>query len=271
MMPAALVCGTGVGYQGCMRAFRKTAPPAAIATEVASLEWLAEADGAPVATLLAHGRDWLETEYLDEVPPSVRDAEEFGRLLAVTHAAGAPHFGAPPPGLPLEESRLAEVPQPVRETAASWGEFFAVDRILPYVRMARDRGALGSSATLDRVVARIADGEFSAPLPGLCAGAAAARIHGDLWGGNVLWTQGGGVLIDPAAHGGHVETDLSELGVFGAPHLERILAAYNEASPLAAGWRERIGIHQMHMVAVHAALFGGGYGRQLEALAALFA
>ncbi len=29
-----------------------------------------------------------------------------------------------------------------------------------------------------------------------------------------------GTLIDPAAHGGHAETDLAELGVFGSRHLE---------------------------------------------------
>ena len=40
-----------------------------------------------------------------------------------------------------------------------------------------------------------------------------ARIHGDLWSGNVMWTADSGqseaVLIDPAAHGGHREEDLA--------------------------------------------------------------
>lgn len=253
-----------------MRTFRKTASPAAIATEVTSLRWLAKAVGAAVAVLADHGETWLETEYLESAAPSPADAEGFGRTLAETHAAGAPHFGAPPPELRPEDARLAELPHPMRGARVSWGEFFASDRLEPYVRIARDRGALGRATGVGQVIARVADGEFDAPLPGLCEGVPAARIHGDLWGGNVLWTRGGGVLIDPAAHGGHPETDLAELGVFGAPHLERILAGYHEASPLAEGWRERVALHQMHMIAVHAALFGGGYGRQLESLAAQY-
>ena len=44
-----------------------------------------------------------------------------------------------------------------------------------------------------------------------------------------------GWLIDPAAHGGHRETDLAMLALFGAPFLDRILAAYDEVAPLAAG------------------------------------
>jgi fructosamine-3-kinase len=69
-------------------------------------------------------------------------------------------------------------------------------------------------------------------------------------------------VIDPAAHGGHRETDLAMLALFGAPHLDRTLAAYHEHRPLAAGWRERVALHQLHPLLVHAVLFGGSYGRR---------
>ena len=69
-----------------------------------------------------------------------------------------------------------------------------------------------------------------------------ARLHGDLWNGNVLWGHDGRVwLIDPAAHGGHRETDLAMLALFGLPHLPRVLDAYDEARPLADGWEDRVG------------------------------
>ena len=87
-----------------------------------------------------------------------------------------------------------------------------------------------------------------------------ARIHGDLWNGNVLWSSDGVVLIDPAAHGGHRETDLAMLALFGCPFLDDVLAAYDRASPLRAGWRERVPLHQLHPLAVHAAGHGRGYG-----------
>ena len=99
----------------------------------------------------------------------------------------------------------------------------------------------------------------------------AARTHGDLWSGNVMWTPGGAVLIDPAAQGGHAEEDLAALAVFGCPHYERILAAYNEASPLEDGWRERVALHQMHIIMIHCAVFGRSYVPEAVAIARRYA
>ena len=86
-----------------------------------------------------------------------------------------------------------------------------------------------------------------------------SRIHGDCWSGNVLWSGGRGVLIDPAAQGGHRETDLAMLALFGAPYLDRIIGAYTDVAPLAPGWRERVPLHQLHPLLVHACLFGAAY------------
>ena len=86
-----------------------------------------------------------------------------------------------------------------------------------------------------------------------------SRIHGDCWSGNVLWSDGRGWLIDPAAHGGHRETDLAMLALFGAPFLDRILACYEEIAPLAPGWRNRVPLHQLHPLLVHVCLFGTSY------------
>ena len=99
----------------------------------------------------------------------------------------------------------------------------------------------------------------------------AARTHGDLWNGNVMWTPGGAVLIDPAAQGGHAEEDLAALAVFGCPHYERILAAYNEASPLEDGWRERTALHQAHIIMIHCAVFGRSYVSDAVAIARRYA
>ena len=76
-----------------------------------------------------------------------------------------------------------------------------------------------------------------------------------------------GWLIDPAAHGGHRETDLAMLSLFGAPHLDAILAAYQQVTPLADGWRGRVPLHQLHPLLVHVCLFGASYRQQLLAAA----
>jgi hypothetical protein len=58
------------------------------------------------------------------------------------------------------------------------------------------------------------------------------------------------------------ETDLAMLALFGCPHLDTVLAAYDEAAPLAAGWRDRVPLHQLFPLLVHVVLFGAGYAAQ---------
>ncbi len=241
--------------------FHKMGSPAAIATEVAGLAWLAQAPGAAVAEVVDHGREWLKTKRLTPGDPNPDDAAAFGAALAHTHAAGAPHWGAPPPGLGELNSRLAELPAPVsiEPRWATWGEFYAEARLRPYLRLAEvPREA---RAVLNRAIDVVATGKFDSEQPRLVSGA--ARIHGDLWAGNVVWADYGdqrvGTLIDPAAHGGHAETDLAELALFGAPHLDAVIAGYQQVSPLAEGWKQRVPVHQFHMILVHAALFSGSY------------
>ena len=83
----------------------------------------------------------------------------------------------------------------------------------------------------------------------------------------MLWSGGRGWLIDPAAHGGHRETDLAMLALFGAPYLDRVIACYQEVRPLAAGWRERVPLHQLHPLLVHACLFGASYREEVRSAA----
>ncbi len=69
----------------------------------------------------------------------------------------------------------------------------------------------------------------------------------------------GGVLIDPMAYGGHAETDLAMLALFGYPFLDEVLRGYDEASSIADGWRERVALHQLAPLLLHCVLFGGWY------------
>jgi len=255
------------------------APQGYAAWEAAGLAWLAEAEsagGARTVRVFAVESDRLELERLSPkaTGPTGAQAEEFGRALARTHAAGAPAFGAPPaawtdradPGHGWLGPADEPLPLPTVPTGR-WGEFYAEQRVRHTLRLGWDRGLwrdAGAQATFERVAGRLESGEFDDDRP-------PARLHGDLWAGNVLWTATGGVLIDPAAHGGHAETDLAMLALFGAPHLSGILAAYAEVAPFTPGWRERVGLHQLHPVMLHAVLFGGGYAAQSLTLARRYA
>ncbi|MFG2881958.1 fructosamine kinase family protein [Streptomyces sp. NPDC048297] len=234
--------------------------PGAVRAEVAGLRWLGAAGAVRVPGVLGHDEDWMVTERVPTGPPDAGAALRFGHALAALHASGAPAFGAAPPGGPVEAYiGLA----PMRNApGADWPAWYAEHRVLPYLRAAVDAGTVrpGEAAVIERVCERLPELAGPAEPP--------ARLHGDLWNGNVLWGADGEVrLIDPAAHGGHRETDLAMLELFGCPHLGRVLAGYEEAAPLAPGRRRRVGVHQLFPLLVHAVLFGRGYAEQALAAA----
>ena len=230
---------------------RAQAPPEFFPTEARGLQWLASAAGGiDVPEVLAVESDCLILQWVEPGKTTPEAADGFGRGLAATHAAGAPCFGTESG----DDGFIGTLPLPNR-TAPTWPEFFATRRVLPYLKLARDRGNVTAddAAAVDAVVRRIVElaGPDEPP----------ARLHGDLWSGNVLWGQESRVwLVDPAAHGGHRESDLAMLALFGCPQLPRVLDAYQEAAPLADGWEDRVPLHQLFPLLVHACLFGGGYG-----------
>jgi fructosamine-3-kinase len=223
------------------------APEDFFESEAHGLRWLAEAGGVQVPEVLGVDHECLIVAWVEPGRNTADAAVAFGRALAATHAAGAPSYGLDRDGY------IGRLPLPNRP-AGTWAEFYATRRVLPYLKLARDRGAIAEddAAAIEAVVGR---------LPALVPEEPPARLHGDLWNGNVLWgVDGRAHVIDPAAHGGHRETDLAMLALFGLPHLPRALDAYAETSPLADGWQDLVGLHQLFPLLVHACLFGGGYG-----------
>jgi fructosamine-3-kinase len=136
-----------------------------------------------------------------------------------------------------------------------WGDFYADQRLAPMADLAAPRLSASTRAAIDSVAARCRAGDFDDDDQ-------PARLHGDLWSGNMMWTPDGVVLIDPAAHGGHRETDLAMLALFGCPHYEALIAGYQRVRALKPGWRNRIGLHQLFPLLAHVVLFGSGYAQQ---------
>jgi fructosamine-3-kinase len=242
-----------VELEGGARAFVKTrasAAPGEFATEAAGLAWLAAAGAAVPDVLAVHEQPprFLALEWVDAGRLDAAGEEALGRGLAALHAAGAHPFGAPPPGAPYGGLRLGSLELPAA-TGEDWPAFYAEHRLLALLPHA-GLGAAGRRAV--EVVAERIDALAGPPEP-------PARLHGDLWAGNVLaGADGRARLIDPAAHGGHREVDLAMLQLFGRPS-PRVLSAYAEAHPLAPGHEERVGLWQLFPLLVHAALFGGSY------------
>lgn len=244
---------------------RPQAPDGFFACEAAGLRWLAVPGGPTVVQVVDVGRSHLDLERLVPAAPSRTGARELGAALARMHDAGASAFGVPPPGWtgdgffgPLDD------PLPLRSAAYDrWGEFYARCRLDQLAELLTARGRLGPRTTDDlaQVRERMLRGDWDDDDP-------PARVHGDLWSGNVMWTADGAVLIDPAAHGGHRLTDLAMLALFGLPHLDDVLAAYAGVHPLPEPWDELVAAHQLYPVGMHAVLFGGGYVGQFARLVA---
>ncbi|MGW0707472.1 fructosamine kinase family protein [Streptomyces sp. NPDC002643] len=239
--------------------------PRAARAEAAGLSWLADTGTVHIPRVYGHDERHLVLDRVPQGTPSPRAAVRLGRALAALHTAGAPAFGAAPPGGP-EEAYIGRAPMR-NAHGADWPVWYAEHRVLPYLRDAVDVGTISpaEAALVEEVCARLPDLAGPAEPP--------ARLHGDLWNGNVLWGADGEVwLIDPAAHGGHRETDLAMLSLFGCPHLEHVLEGYEEVSPLAEGWTDRVGLHQLFPLLVHVVLFGRGYAdRTLRAARAALA
>ncbi len=238
-------------------AFVKTRPdagPGEYAAEAAGLRWLGEPGALRVPEVLGVSDAVLVLDWIDAGARG--DATAFGTGLAAIHAAGADDWGATPMGGPTRIGRLLLPNDPCPD----WPTFYATRRLLPLLPEAglSPRGTRAVEAVCNRIV------ELAGPPE------PPARLHGDLWSGNVHWDrQGRAWLIDPAAYGGHREVDLAMLTLFGHPG-EHFFAAYDERFALAPGWQDRMPLYQLFPLLVHAVLFGGGYAASAERCASRY-
>jgi len=242
------------------RVFVKTnasAPASMFPAEAQGLDWLRAAGALRVPEVLAvsSGREgepcFLVLELLTPGSPQRDFDEQLGRGLAKLHRAGADGFGH------SLDNFIGSLPQRNR-SHDSWADFFWYERLEPQLARAVAAGQATTRLRSDfeRLASRLAQllGPSEPP----------ARLHGDLWGGN-LHIDGSGApcLIDPAAYGGHREVDLAMMRLFGG-FGESVFRAYQEEWPLSPGYAERIGLYQLYPLLVHVNLFGGSYAESVQ-------
>jgi fructosamine-3-kinase len=238
------------------RVFAKTSaavPPQHFTTEAAGLAWIRGASELCVPQLIAVSDTppFLVLEWIEEEGAAAETEASLGRGLAALHHAGAASFGR-------TDRRPTGSRGLPNEPCATWTEFYATQRLLPLIRLARDSQALPDRTLrgLETIAGQLGElgGDPERP----------ARLHGDLWAGNRLVGRGGrNWLIDPAAHGGHREFDLAMMRLFGGFGPD-VFAAYAETHPLAAGWHDRVALHQLAPLVIHAVKFGGSYPASVE-------
>ncbi|HEX3855430.1 MAG TPA: fructosamine kinase family protein [Polyangiaceae bacterium] len=227
------------------------APLEMFAREARGLEFLRAAGALRIPQVLAFSAEneqpsFLLLEFVRSAAPRAGFDEQLGRGLAALHRFGAPSFGG------AESNFIGRLPQPNR-VHATWAEFYRAERLEAQLRAAVDahRAPATLSRDFDRLFARLPElvGESEPP----------ARLHGDLWGGNLhIDEHGAPCLIDPAVYGGHREVDLAMMQLFGG-FGAHVFSAYAEAFPLSAGHTERVALYQLYPLLVHVNLFGGSY------------
>jgi protein-ribulosamine 3-kinase len=241
------------------------APPGIFAAEARGLAWLAEARALRVPEVVAVSAPDADVQFLvlELIRPAARAGgagasfeQTLGQGLAALHRFGAPGFGLDHDNF---IGRLAQDNRPLAAGAANWADFYRARRLEPQLRMAADHG-LASAAMrsgFQRLFNSLASLVGSAEPP--------SRLHGDLWGGNLMADeQGQPCLIDPAVYGGSREIDLAMMRLFGGFGTQ-VFAAYRQAWPLGPGGAERVDLYQLYPLMVHVNLFGGGYVGSVEA------
>lgn len=217
--------------------------------EAHGLDWLRKAGSLRVPLVIAASSDGdplLVLEWIDQASRADRFDETLGRGLAALHQHGAPEFGLTANNY---IGSLAQRNQP-RE---SWSEFYARERIAPQAELARRAQRL--PVDLDRSLERLIDtmSKHCGPEPN------PARLHGDLWAGNLIADDRGlPCLIDPAVYGGHPEMDLAMMKLFGG-FSARVFDAYREVAPFEQDFGDRVALWQLYPLLVHLNLFGGSY------------
>ncbi|GAA6123144.1 fructosamine kinase family protein [Bifidobacterium psychraerophilum] len=258
---------TSSNWEDDMEQYRKSrahSPRGFFECEGRGLKWLAEAQpqgGPRVVEVFGWGNDYLDIERVQSASPTPRAAHDFGAALAHLHDFGAEYFGEAPKGYD-GTCYFGPLQDPVPMDTGTWtdaAQYYGEGRLLPMVQMGLDRGSLNRK-DMEMTQAVV---EALPELLGPAASDRPARLHGDLWSGNVMWTADRGhaeaVLIDPAAHGGHREEDLAMLHLFGMSYLHDIIDGYQSVHPLASAFMDRMTLWQLYPIAGHCVFFGGGY------------
>ena len=240
------------------------APRGMFPAEARGLDWLAQANAIRTPKVYAVCRRdatgqaaYLVLEWIAPGHPGKQFDERLGRSLAQLHHAGAPGFGFD------SDNFIGSLPQS-NLSAPTWPEFYYSRRLEPQVKRAIDARRLDAATarTFEKLALRLGDVFMPAEPP--------ARLHGDLWGGNLhVDNAGDPCLIDPAVYGGHREMDLGMMHLFGG-FSASVFEAYNEAYPLTPGYQQRVPLTQLYPLLVHVNLFGGGYAASVQRIVKLF-
>jgi len=194
------------------------------------------------------GKAVLVMEWMEQGPANTDFGENFGAALANLHRHTQDHFGLD------HDNYIGSLPQ-VNTKAQKWADFFLQHRIVAPLEIGIARGIFNRSIWkhVDALY-KVIEADFPNESPAL--------LHGDLWSGNYLSHRSGmAALVDPAVYYGNRETEIAFTRLFGG-FPKDFYHSYQAHFPLQEDFEDRMDVHQLYPLLVHANLFGEGYVRQ---------
>ena len=177
----------------------------------------------------------------------------LGEGLAAMHRITRPQFGW------FRNNTIGSTPQ--SNTASDdWIGFWREQRLQFQLTLAERHGAGSALLSLGEQLLEVFPALFDSyqPEPSL--------LHGDLWSGNYACTDNGKpAIFDPAVYFGDREADLAMTELFGSFGGD-FYAAYENAWPVAPGYKTRKTLYNLYHILNHFNLFGGGYASQAQGM-----
>ncbi len=227
-----------------------------MAKEAAMLIFLEKAAPGLFPRVCGQGEGVLILEYIEnDGSMGNKGAAEAGRALAKLHSNTSSGYGFD------FDTIFGPCSQPNPKTN-DWPEFYKTRRLLYMGRIAHDAGRISSGlwTSLQKFAGELQKFLPQTPIPSL--------LHGDFWGGNILFNKGRlAAFIDPAIYYGDGEVDLAFSTLFGSLG-DDFFAAYGEIRPIEPGFRDRVDIYNLWGLLFHAYWFGGGYAGSIERILA---
>ena len=199
---------------------------------------------------------YLFLEYIEESKQAKCTQEiEAAKLLSKLHSVtnDSRMYGY------YYDTTIGPFDQKNEQTQYNWTLFLGQMRIMPMAKICYEKGLI-SKQMLERLEGLCRDlykrVDMSLITPSL--------LHGDMWGGNILFNMTGATVIDPAIYFGDKEMELAFIKLFDT-FGETFFEAYAEVHPLGDDFYEtKVPLYQIYPLLVHVALYGGGYVGQLE-------
>lgn len=191
--------------------------------------------------------EWIEVDRT----VSSSTMREFGQQLAKLHQQTNSFYG-------LEaDNYIGSLPQ-FNQPQNAWVDFYRDQRLGIQLELLKKKGRL--NVERERLLNQLMENldqfiDEQAVQPSL--------LHGDLWSGNYMMSNGKAVLIDPAVYFGHREVEIAFTELFGG-FSNAFYEGYNEVWMLPRSYEARKSLYQLYLLLVHLNLFGETYGSSVD-------